>query len=441
MTIGGPGSKKRPSWAADRVGKTGGNHAPGNRNDNRARSHRRRASLRKPNKSVLLSDNADGGDLLYDTTTPPITTVAQVGQGTYGKVYKAIDVKTKRILAMKRLRLDGQGDWVFPISAAREIKLLQLLNHPNIIELIEIVVCGPDIYMAFDYVQNDLAGLMLNRKLVFTLGNVKSIIKQLLFALRYLHENGVIHRDIKGSNILITGEGAVKLADFGLARQVNPREKSARYTNRVITLWYRPPELLLGSEHYSYEVDMWGVGCLLVELILRKAPFCGKDDISQLFSIYSVLGVPSREDWPQYAELPWFPLIDALPTQPVMLRASSEKAPSQSPRAPASTPGTGSREGNRASGAPNVFFRPGSWTYRFDTLFKSDDVSPACFDLASAMLQMNPAKRVSAEQALKHDFFVENPLSENMTLGESLEWHDWEAKQRMRKRESDVPEA
>lgn len=388
-------------------------------------------------------------DVVYETSVDPITNISQVGQGTYGKVYKSIDTKTRKLLAIKRLRLDTQSNWVFPFSAAREIRLLQVLDHPNIVGLNEVVIAKNEVYMAFDYVQHDLAGLMLNKNLHFSVSHIKSITQQLLSALAYLHESRVVHRDIKGSNILVTGTGFVKLADFGLARSIDPLDYHAKYTNRVITLWYRPPEILLGCMHYNFEVDIWGVGCLLVEMFLRKALFCGEDDVSQLFAIFSVLGVPSSESWPMYTSYPWYPLINALPPQPNLNRTvqkpnSAEPCllAAQSLPSPATAAISSSHPSPTQNSCLRVDYRqsapskPGNWVYKFDQVFQGEEITPNCFRLASSMLQMNPLHRISARAALSSRFFSDQPLPRRMDLTKVEEWHDWEAKQRIRKENS-----
>jgi len=317
---------------------------------------------------------------------PPFEFMTQVGQGTYGKVYKAVEKRTQRQFAMKRLRLDSSREG-FPVTAAREIQILRLCRHPNIVRLCEIVVAKSEVYMALEYVQNDLAGLLLNKELEIAPSHAKSLIKQVLRGVAFLHEHNIIHRDIKGSNVLVNGRGGVKLADFGLAKLVKPEPPNVRYTNRVISLWYRPPELLLGAEHYSYEVDVWGVGCLLVELFLRAPLFYGKDEVSQIMAIFAIMGPPPA-DWPEHAELPWTPLIRSLaPTGP----------------------------------------KP---QFRLDRIFAGPGVTPACYELATQMLVMNPANRLTAKTALAHPYFQEEPRELLLDCGNDNEWHDWEAKQR-----------
>ncbi|KAG2489155.1 hypothetical protein HYH03_012381 [Edaphochlamys debaryana] len=228
----------------------------------------------------------------------------QIGEGTYGQVFMGHDRKTNDKVALKKIRMDTEKEG-FPITAIREIKILSSLSHPNVVNLREIVRSEihknnnfkGSIYMVFDYAEYDLTGLMESQKYNFIETQVKCILKQLLKGLAYCHSNGVLHRDLKASNILIDMRGTVKLADFGLARPFNA-ENEAGFTNRVITLWYRPPELLLGAVKYGGEVDMWSVGCIFAELLTGKPLFPGKDDLDQMDKIFQIMGAPTEHTWP-----------------------------------------------------------------------------------------------------------------------------------------------
>jgi len=205
--------------------------------------------------------------------------ISQVGEGTFGKVYKARNTITRVYVALKRIRMESERDG-FPVTAMREIKLLQSLRHQNIVRLYEMMVSNGEpivlvktsklirlfagsVYMVFEYMDHDLTGILSQTQFSFTDAHLKSLCRQMLAGLAYLHRKGVIHRDIKGSNILINNRGELKLADFGLARFYQKRRRSD-YTNRVITLWYRPPELLFGATVYGPEVDMWSAGYVTV---------------------------------------------------------------------------------------------------------------------------------------------------------------------------------
>jgi CTD kinase subunit alpha len=319
-------------------------------------------------------------------TSPVYKRLAQVGEGTYGKVYKARNLETGSIAALKRLRMESERDGM-PITAIREIKLLQSLRHTNIVSLREMMIEEGNVYMVFEYMDHDLAGILLHPHLRLSAGNVKFLFRQMMDGLAYLHHKGILHRDIKGSNILLDGRGNLKLADFGLARTIDLSNPDAHYTNRVITLWYRPPELLLGATVYSAAIDVWGLGCLLVELFTKHAIFQGQDEISQLAAIYDVMGTPTVDTWPSIHLLPWYQILASKIIKPQMLK---EK-------------------------------------------FRYLELSPACMDLAEKLLQLNPDTRITAQEALEHSYFTESPSPEPLNLTNIGEWHDFEAKKRRRK--------
>ena len=220
-----------------------------------------------------------------------------VGSGTYGKVYKAIHVYTSSPVALKKIRMEGERDGVgcpkllkystadcvqFPVTAIREIKLLQSLNHSNVVALQEVMVERNDCFMVFEYLSHDLTGLLNHPTFALTPAHKKHLAKQLFEGLNYLHNRGVLHRDIKAANILISNTGELKLADFGLARFYQKHQRQD-YTNRVITIWYRSPELLLGETQYGPSVDIWSAACVLVEIFTRHAIFPGDGgEINQL---------------------------------------------------------------------------------------------------------------------------------------------------------------
>lgn len=221
--------------------------------------------------------------------------VSQVGEGTFGKVYKARYKSVpgskgqqqnpnykNEYVALKRILMDNEKEG-FPITAIREIMILKRLKHNNIINLLEIVTSKPteknklkgNVYLVFEYMEHDLSGLA-ELKLNFSLSQIKCILHQILTGVSYLHSNNIIHRDIKSANILINNKGEVKIADFGLARVIHPNPNIQRqYTNRVVTLWYRSPELLLGATNYGPAIDIWSVGCLFSELLTGVPPFRG----------------------------------------------------------------------------------------------------------------------------------------------------------------------
>lgn len=228
-----------------------------------------------------------------------------VGVGTYGKVFKARDLKSQEIVAMKLMRMEKESEG-FPITGLREVKILRQLQHPNIVNLRGIVNKNDleskdrGTFLVFEYVNYDLMGLLDNKSMVFDEVLIYQIFKQLLEGINYCHQHDIIHRDLKCSNILVSKTGIVKLADFGLGRQWNADRP---FTNMVISLWYRPIELLLGEEKYGTSVDMWSLGCIFGELFQRRAVFAFENEIEMITGIFNVCGTPTKHSWPEVKEL------------------------------------------------------------------------------------------------------------------------------------------
>uniref|UniRef100_A0A7I4EJ94 Protein kinase domain-containing protein n=1 Tax=Physcomitrium patens TaxID=3218 RepID=A0A7I4EJ94_PHYPA len=221
----------------------------------------------------------------------------KIGQGTYSNVYKARDLETGKIVALKKVRFDN----LEPESVrfmAREIQVLRRLDHPNVVKLEGLVTSrmSCSLYLVFEYMEHDLAGLAACPGIMFTESQVKCYLQQLLRGLEHCHRQGVLHRDIKGSNLLLDNGGMLKIADFGLATFFNPDQKQP-LTSRVVTLWYRPPELLLGATEYGVAVDLWSTGCILAELLAGKPIMPGRTEVEQLHKIFKLCGSPSEEYW------------------------------------------------------------------------------------------------------------------------------------------------
>ncbi|CAL8081191.1 unnamed protein product [Prunus armeniaca] len=221
----------------------------------------------------------------------------KIGQGTYSNVYKARDALTGKIVALKKVRFDN----LEPESVkfmAREILILRRLDHPNVVKLEGLVTSrmSCSLYLVFEYMEHDLAGLAASPAIKFTEPQVKCYMHQLLSGLEHCHNRHVLHRDIKGSNLLIDNGGVLKIADFGLASFFDPNHKQPM-TSRVVTLWYRPPELLLGATDYGVGVDLWSAGCILAELLAGKPIMPGRTEVEQLHKIFKLCGSPSEEYW------------------------------------------------------------------------------------------------------------------------------------------------
>ncbi len=233
--------------------------------------------------------------------------------------------------------------------------------------------------MIFEYLEHDLNGVLANPAIQFQPQHLKSLAKQLFEGLDYLHNKGILHRDIKGSNLLVSSNGLLKLADFGLARYYAKRQNED-HTNRVITLWYRPLELLFGQTQYSGDVDMWGAGCIFLELFVRKPVFQGNDEIHQIQVVTDTLGPYTSERWAGVDELPWSGLMQS--TLP-----DATLAPNQVNGAAAIS------AADQAKAA-------------FEGVY-SQWMTPAALDLALQLLEYDPAKRATAKEAMAHPYFTE----------------------------------
>lgn len=293
-------------------------------------------------------------------------TISIVGKGTYGTVYKCREIKTNRILALKKIEILQETEG-FPLNSIREIRILSELSDDNIIGLRYIITNKDDqVYLAFDYCEYDLFGLIYStEENVLTDLHIVSFIKQLLRSLKVCQDSHIVHRDLKPANIFITSKNILKLGDFGLARKIDD-DNPTRYTSKVITLYYRAPELLLDFKLYKYEVDIWSVGCIIYELIskdpLFQCPRDSPDAISQATTIFKICGTPDPEDWPEFTDIDKNELFVHKTKQPNRLKEHLEEK------------------------IPEKF---------------SD-----CIDLLLKMLQLNPSKRISAEQAMMHPFIT-----------------------------------
>lgn len=288
-----------------------------------------------------------------------------IGEGTFGQVFKATDKRTNKIVALKKVRLEKEKEG-FPVTTVREIKILRQLNeHENIIKLREIVSDKLIVeeykkwkgafYLVFDYMDHDLMGVLESGLVSLDEDHIKLFMYQLMDGLNYCHKKNFLHRDIKCSNILLNNKGEIKLADFGLARLFDPKDKRP-YTNRVITLWYRSPELLLGEETYTTSVDIWSCGCVLGELFMKKPLFQADREPLQLEAIARVCGTPSPALWPEVIDLRFFHTIKPKKNYRRRLREEYSNLP------------------------------------------------PKALDLLDAMLTLDPKKRITAEDSLSCDW-------------------------------------
>jgi serine/threonine protein kinase len=277
----------------------------------------------------------------------------KLGEGTYGVVFKALDKRSSEVVALKKIRLDQEEEGIPPTSI-REISILKELKHPNVVGLYEVINSQGKLTLVFEYLDMDLKKYLDSLRSPPPAELIKSYAYQIIAGLCYCHCHRIIHRDMKPQNLLLNKKGMIKLADFGLARAFTVPLRN--YTHEVITLWYRPPEILLGSKFYSLPVDIWSTGAIIAEMITKRPLFPGDSEIDQLFSIFKILGTPTEETWPGVTELPTY-----------------------------------------SSTFPN--FRRRNLR---DVLPGAD---PLAIDLIEKMLAYDPAQRISAKEALNHPWF------------------------------------
>ncbi|XP_030747535.1 cyclin-dependent kinase 1 [Sitophilus oryzae] len=294
--------------------------------------------------------------------------IEKIGEGTYGVVYKGKNKKTGEMVAMKKIRLENEDEGI-PSTALREMSLLKELNHKNIVTLLEVIMDEPRLYLIFEYLCMDLkkyldkieTGKLMDPKLV------KSYLYQINEAILFCHQRRIIHRDLKPQNLLISKDGLIKIADFGLGRTFGIPVRI--YTHEVVTLWYRAPEVLLGAPRYSCPVDIWSVGCIFAEMSTRKPLFQGDSEIDQLFRIFRVLRTPTEDIWNGVSTLPEYKAI-----------------------------------------FPN-------WTsYTLSKQVKN--LEDDGIDLLSKMLIYDPSKRISAKSVASHPYFKNLDLKVKPTIVE-----------------------
>lgn len=308
--------------------------------------------------------------------------INDIEEGAYGWVARAKDLRTGKVVALKRLKLDepstgGAGSRVgLPETGLREIQILKDCSHRNIVALHEVVLndaAARDrrqpieaMFLVLEFVEHDLKSILEDMPEPFLASEVKTLLRQLVAGVAYLHEHWILHRDLKTSNLLLNNRGQLKIADFGMARYVGD-PAPPKLTQLVVTLWYRAPELLLGAPAYGAAVDLWSVGCIFGELLTREPLLQGRNEVDELTKIFELCGLPTDESWPGFRRLP---------------NARSLRLPT----APAG-----------AAAAGSVI------RAKFPLLTAAGSA------LLSALLALDPARRPSAKDVLQHDYFAQDP--------------------------------
>lgn len=283
--------------------------------------------------------------------------IEKLGEGTYGIVYKAQDRTTGDIVALKRIRLDNENEGV-PCTAIREISLLKELRHPNIVRLYDVLHREKKLTLVFEYLDIDLKKFIDANSGELDLGTIKTMMWQLLAGVAYIHRHKVLHRDLKPQNLLINKRSELKIADFGLARTYGAPVKS--YSNEVVTLWYRAPDVLLGSKQYSTSIDIWSIGCIFAEMATGHPLFTGCNARDQLDKQCQLLGKPRSLDWVRGGEAALdVKLFEEIPA-----------------------------------------YEPANLVQMFASKLGANGV-----DLLQRILKFAPEDRITAEEALKHRFF------------------------------------
>jgi len=290
-------------------------------------------------------------------------------------VFRAKDMQTGEIYAIKKVKLQKEKEG-FPITSIREINLLLGMNHPNIVNVKEVAIGSSldHIFVVMEYVEHELKDLMEHTKYTFSTSEIKCLMKQLLQGIEYLHNHNIMHRDLKTSNLLYSNSGILKVCDLGLARKFLGSKRS--YTPVVVTLWYRAPEVLLGNDQYTPALDMWSVGCIFAELILKEPLLKAQTEIEMIDVIFRTLGNPTSTTWPGWKELKH--------AKHLQLK---------------NYPGSKLRE---------IFLR--------NSFIGEACLSENGLDLLSKMLYYDPAKRITASEALKHPWFKEGPPPQDVDL-------------------------
>ncbi|KKA27370.1 hypothetical protein TD95_004929 [Thielaviopsis punctulata] len=313
-----------------------------------------------------------------------------IGQGAYGSVIRVRRLANDKVFAIKRLKPEVMGSSAqvmsLPTTGMREIEILRNCNHRNVVKMVDVVSGsgGPSIdsvSIVLEFIEHDLRTILATMPDKFQPSEVKTLMLQLFTGLDYLHSSWIIHRDLKPANILLTNRGVLKIADFGMARYIgNPPPRDL--TRHIVTLWYRAPELLLGTKSYSSSIDMWSAGCIFYELVTKATLFPHSTEALVMQNMLSLCGPWSPHKWPDMRRLANYKLFnlgavehrDANPATAVTMHLTLEK------RLP------------------------------------THDLVPGLPELLCNLLTPCPHSRMSAKKALESDYFSQRPRPKQESL-------------------------
>ncbi|KAL1894004.1 cyclin-dependent protein kinase [Sporothrix stenoceras] len=364
-----------------------------------------------------------------------------ISSGTYGRVYKAVSRQgLSGEFAIKKFKPDKEGEQItytgISQSAIREMALCSELSHYNVIRLVEIILEDKAIFMVFEYAEHDLLQIIHHHtqqpRHPIPASTIRSIMFQLLNGSQYLHTNWVLHRDLKPANIMVTSGGQVKIGDLGLARLFyKPLHSLFSGDKVVVTIWYRAPELLLGSRHYTPAIDMWAIGCIFAELLSLRPIFKGEEakmdskktvpfQRNQMQKIVDIMGLPTKERWPLLANMPEYQQLSTL--QPPLTSHHHHH---------------GHHGHHSSSSSSNTHGNLEKWYYSTISQGQTSaplqpavaaSANPASlaslgangYSLLAGLLEYDPEKRLTAEAALEHPFFTSGDTTINSNCFEGL---------------------
>ncbi|OIW33234.1 Pkinase-domain-containing protein [Coniochaeta ligniaria NRRL 30616] len=280
----------------------------------------------------------------------------KLGEGTYATVFKGRNRQTGEFVALKEIHLDSEEGT--PSTAIREISLMKELKHDNIVGLHDVIHTENKLMLVFEYMDGDLKRYMDTQgdRGALKPMTIKSFMYQLLKGIAFCHDNRVLHRDLKPQNLLINSKGQLKIGDFGLARAFGIPVNT--FSNEVVTLWYRAPDVLLGSRSYNTSIDIWSAGCIMAEMYTGRPLFPGTTNEDQIVRIFRIMGTPTERTWPGITQLPEY-------------KATFQMYATQ------------------------------------DLRQILPQIDHSGIDLLQRMLQLQPERRISAQDALKHPWFAD----------------------------------